>query len=291
MKAIYSYLFAFLLNLTFINSWAVAAESQPVMDKHAGFSALPDQTQGRILVSAYLIPKSQGAAFGFYLLGALAGAPQAGGHPFNVTLYDVTDEDPKLIGMMSAQHGMSGGNPANMDYRYGWIEYNAPVGKRIVMLTTKGLSKGSSLHTDFIEVNVEPGKVTHVTLSQYGIMRFAYFGEIDLSASNYQFCSGLAGSDKQKVKDTISQFMSEHDMPSNTRDFANYCRALAEQDSVLQPADTLVQKFEDEKSSVVAIKNDQYVNWTRQAEKPEHYDLMKAYEDKKLARDNALGAN
>ena len=123
--------------------------------------------------------------------------PQAAsGAGFNATIYDVTNE-PILIGNLSGvQSGI--GSRSMFFNSAGWIELDLPAGKHTLMLTVDGFKKASQLHTEFVDVNVEPQQVKHVTLSQYGFIRFPYFGEILLEQKHYDFCTSLQGDDVTK---------------------------------------------------------------------------------------------
>ena len=251
-----------------------------------GFSPLPTEQNGRILISGYRIPKSEPGISAYYLLAALS-TPNTQ-VPFKATIYDVTNE-PQLVGELSGMQWGVGLSPAQWrGYGDGWLEFDAPVGKHLLMLIVDGMVKGSSFHTDMIEVNVEPQKVTHVSLSQYGFMRFPYFGEIVLDQKHYDFCTSLFGKELEKAHASISQYMVTNNIDAKSTDFANYCQALYMQTSNIKPNDTLIKKFAAEKTSVEEIKTSHYKSWTQQPEKPVQYDLMKAYEEPKKATTNGL---
>ncbi len=161
---------------------------------NTGFSPLPAADKGRVLISGVRIPNAVSA---FYIFGMLS-TPKTD-VPFNVHIYDVTNT-PILVGDISgSQHG--GITPSMSQNSSGWIELDLPIGKHILMITTDGFTKGTSLHTDFIEVMVETQQVKHVSISQYGFMRFTYLGEILLEQKHYDFCNSLQSVDYTKSVD------------------------------------------------------------------------------------------
>lgn len=122
---------------------------------NTGFSPLPAADKGRILISGVRIPKTEPAVSAFYIFGMLS-TPKTD-VPFNVHTYDVTNT-PILVGDISgSQHG--GITPSMSQNSSGWIELDLPIGKHLLMITTDGFTKGTSLHTDFIEVMVEAQQV------------------------------------------------------------------------------------------------------------------------------------
>ena len=252
-----------------------------------GFSPLPAADKGRVLISGVHIPKTEAGVSIFYVLGMLSTPQQTSGAPFGVTIYDVTNEL-TLIGYMSGtQSGI--GIPSMRANSAGWIELDLPVGKHTLMLTNYGFTKASPSQTDFIEVMVEPQKVKHISLSQYGIIRLPYFGEILLEQKHYDFCTSLQGDDATKSAnnrdvaykkrlETIQTYMASNAISAKATDFADYCQALTEQLPIHTAYAELIKQFEADKSITQQIKASHFKSWQAQTEKPIRYDLMHEYE-------------
>ena len=171
----------------------------------------------------------------------------------------------------------------------GWIEVDLPVGKHTLMLTNNGFTKANPSQTDFIEVNVEPQQVKHVSISQYGIIRLPYLGEIQLAQKHYDFCTSLPTVDYTKNSDirtaaykkrteTIQAYMASNAISPKATDFADYCQALTEQQPIHKASEAEIKAFEADKVTPMNIKTSHYKSWQEQTEKPLRYDLMHEYE-------------
>ena len=157
------------------------------------------------------------------------------------------------------------------------------------MLTNYGFTKASPSQTDFIEVNVEPQQVKHITLSQYGIIRLPYFGEIQLAQKHYDFCTSLPALDNinssdvrkatyKKRLEAIQAYMASNVISAKATDFADYCQALTEQQPIHTASAELIKQFEADKTIPQQIKISHLKSWQEQPEKPIRYDLMHEYE-------------
>ena len=252
-----------------------------------GFSPLPAADKGRVLISGVHIPKTEAGVSIFYVLGMLSTPQQTTGVGFNATIYDVTNE-PILVGNMTGQQ--SGISTRSMFYNSaGWIELDLPVGKHTLMLTNNGFTKANPSQTDFIEVNVEPQQVKHVSLSQYGIIRLPYFGEILLAQKHYDFCTSLPALDNinssdvrkatyKKRLEAIQAYMVSNAISAKATDFADYCQALTEQQPIHKASEAEIKAFEADKVTPMNIKTSHYKSWQEQTERPLRYDLMHEYE-------------
>ena len=252
-----------------------------------GFSPLPAADKGRVLISGVHIPKAEAVVSIFYVLAMLSTPQQATGVGFNATIYDVTNE-PILLGNLTGQQ--SGISTRSMFYNSaGWIEVDLPVGKHTLMLTNNGFTKANPSQTDFIEVNVEPQQVKHISLSQYGIIRLPYFGEIQLAQKHYDFCTSLPALDNinssdvrkatyKKRLEAIQAYMASNAISAKATDFADYCQALTEQQPIHKASEAEIKAFEADKVTPMNIKTTHYKGWQEQTEKPLRYDLMHEYE-------------
>ena len=252
-----------------------------------GFSPLPAADKGRVLISGVHIPKTEGAVSVFYVLGMLSSPQASSGAPFGVTIYDITNEL-TLIGYMSGtQSGI--GSPSMRANSAGWIELDLPVGKHTLMLTNYGFTKASPSQTDFIEVMVEPRQVKHISISQYGIIRLPYLGEILLEQKHYDFCTSLPALDNinssdirkatyKKRLEAIQVYMASNAISTKSTDFVEYCQVLTEQQSIHKASEAEMKAFEADKVTPMNIKTSHYKSWQDQTEKPLRYNLMHEYE-------------
>ena len=262
-----------------------------------GFSPLPAADKGRVLISGVHIPKTEAGVSIFYVLGMLSTPQQTTGVGFNATIYDVTNE-PTLIGNMTGQQSGIGG-PSMFANSAGWIELDLPVGKHTLMLTNYGFTKANPSQTDFIEVNVEPQQVKHISLSQYGIIRLPYFGEILLAQKHYDFCTSLPALDNinssdirkttyKKRLEAIQAYMASNAISAKATDFVDYCQALTEQQPIHHASDVEIKAFEADTDTPNNIKTSHYKSWQEQTEKPLRYDLMHEYEAPKKVGSSGL---
>ena len=270
---------------TTVIATAPAAITKSPDKTNLGFSPLPAADKGRVLISGVRIPKTEPAVSAFYIFGMLS-TPKTD-VPFNGHIYDVTNTPILVGGISGSQHG--GITPSMSQNASGWIELDLPIGKHTLMITTDGLTKGTSLHTDFIEVIVEPNVVKHVTISQYGFMRFTYLGEILLEQKHYDFCTSLPTVDYTKSSDirtaaykkrteAIQAYMVSNAISAKATDFADYCQALTEQQPIHTASAELIKQFEADKTIPQQIKTSHFKSWQEQTEKPIRYDLMHEYE-------------
>ena len=270
---------------TTVIATAPAAITKSPDKTNLGFSPLPAADKGRVLISGVRIPKTEPAVSAFYIFGMLS-TPKTD-VPFNGHIYDVTNTPILVGGISGSQHG--GITPSMSQNASGWIELDLPIGKHLLMITTDGFTKGTSLHTDFIEVMVEPNVVKHVSISQYGFMRFTYLGEILLEQKHYDFCTSLPTVDYTKSSDirtaaykkrteAIQAYMVSNAISAKATDFADYCQALTEQQPIHKASEAEIKASEADKVTPMNIKTSHYKSWQAQTEKPLHYNLMHEYE-------------
>lgn len=217
-------------------------------------SATPEN-KGHVLFSLFDVPKGNGELF----LRFMFGYPQG----IEASVFDVTDG---LIYLGSFQPA-KGGN---------FIEYDAPVGKRIFMLTFPNFPKPLALdHTDFIEAVVTKNNTTHIALSQYGLRKMAYFTEIKMQDKNFDYCSHLTG--KYDIRDeNINKYMSAEKIDENAKVFMSYCRALSNNfKSILTPNTAGYTMFEQNKIKVQSLKEKYMPEWKEHYVRIEPFDLLR----------------
>lgn len=244
-------------------------QSVPIASSRAGFAPLPTDGHGRVQVSVFHIPKDEPGVKLFLVLGALGGAQTQ--VPFGASLYDVSD-GLRYLGSLDSR-GAYYGAPG------GWLEYDAPAGRRTLMLASgNGAFPRGGMHTDFIEIDVVPGQVRHLALSQYGYMRRPYLGEIRMEERHRAHCAGMAADHPKQARASIAEYMAAQGINPHARDFANYCLDLALRVQVSVPNAEALKQFEAARADLEAARAQGYPAWLKQAEKPAPYDLMRSYE-------------
>jgi hypothetical protein len=264
------FLLAAILLLFLVSGCATA----PINDIKKSFSTPPKEGTGRLLISGYRIPNDEPGVLAFYLLSTISGVPTS--VPYYVDIFDVTD-DVRHIGQLWGEQAFLSRGDWN-HYNGGWLEYDAPPGKRILMLTSVQDIFG---HSDFIEVKLSADNTQHVSLSQHGISRYPYFGLINLNEAHYQFCSGLKITDEEELRQAITTHMKQSAIDSKAWDFANYCFALAKNVSVVVPNAAGLKRFGEIKSKAAEKFSKDFHLWQKQPDKNASYDLMKLYEETK----------
>lgn len=248
-----------------------ACQTVPLYDAAPkAFSVPSSKENGLICINPFQIPKNEPGATLFLILVAAGGGNIH--HPISASVFDVTDET-RYIGTVGFnRNGVLGG----------WVEYEAPVGKRTLMLTLAGNSSvftqnlGIS-HTDFIEVEVKPGGVNHVVLSRYGISRYPYLGEIVITDKHREYCLALTGRLGDR-KDAIEQYMADNNINRYAWDFRSYCLALSEPRIVQTANEEARRQFAEQRSHIDAVRKETYSKWQTEGEKRLPYDLMRSYQ-------------
>lgn len=128
--------------------WLAGCQTVPLYTVKPGFGEVPEPGKGRVRITVFHIPKDEPGVKLYRFLGALAGANTR--VRYRASIYDVTD-GVTYIGTIS-----------NDGYAE-WLEYDAPAGQRILMLTQAGRklfpADGDSPYTDFIKINVSADSV------------------------------------------------------------------------------------------------------------------------------------
>jgi hypothetical protein len=140
----------------------------------------PDQA--RIMVTPMLVSGASGDAAFAMLFGG-------GTTPFAAALYDATDAEPRLIGFI--------GGSARSLYDQPLIAYDAPPGKRVVMLVMPKAFGG--YHVDFAEVNVAAGQIGFIAISQFGALDRPYLKTVDLDTSFLKSCVYQRNLDESQI--------------------------------------------------------------------------------------------
>jgi hypothetical protein len=199
------------------------------------------EKKGHVIFSLFDVPKGNGEQF----LRFMFGFPQG----IEASVFDVTDE---LIYLGTFQPS-KGGN---------FIEYDAPIGKRLFMLTFPDFPKPLALdHTDFIEADIKKENTTHIALSQYGLRKMAYFTEMKIQDKNFEYCTHLTG--KYDIRDeNIKKYMMSEKIDENAKYFMSYCRALSNNFKfILTPNTAGYEMFDQNKIKVNAIKEKYMPEW------------------------------
>ncbi len=224
------------------------------------------------MITVFQIPKDEPGVQLFYILGALAGAKTQ--VPLYASVYDVTD-DIHYIGSLRSLY--------SYDLQAPWLEYEAPMGRRTLMLTSAGgqlFPTESSLlpHVDFIEINVEPDADRYVVLSQYGFMKFPYFGEVFIENRHWNGCLALEVKDIRARQEIVENYMKANSINSNARDFSRFCQMLSSPKNILLPNDHAKSQYAQAKPEIEKLRAERYEKWQRENERRLPYNLMKIYE-------------
>lgn len=230
-------------------------QSVPYYEKQPQFSSAPAPTQGRLLVSRFDIPK---ADVGLFLYALLAPNNQNSRlfQPMT-SIYDVTDEV-RYLGTMT-------------DDDYGtWLEYDARPGMRTLMLTRMPSqlfpSQGMDGHTDFVEIDVQPGAIHHVAVSRFGFRREMYLGRLLFEERHREACLDFTKMDYRSRNEAIEAYMTKHGIPSQVDTFKYYCRYLAHP-FIIKPNANALAEFDKAKPVVEAVRKKNHEVWKREGEK------------------------
>ena len=234
-----------------------------------------------MLINTYKIPKDEAGVKALHILGILFAGNKYKPTPFSADIYDVTDGI-HYVGAIEALEPVLDVRDSWKQYTGAWLEYDAPAGKRTLMLANfQGISSGIDLFHDFIEITVVPNKVQHISLSQYGVFRKPYFGIINFSDDNYKFCSTLPDADDKNLHELINNYMLSTNINIKAWDFANYCLALGKNVNVLTTTTAGLARFDTIKDKANDVFNKNYSLWKNQHDQVIEYDLMKVYEEPK----------
>lgn len=245
-----------------------ACQSVPIASTKSQFLQQPTSGHGRVLITTLHIPEDEPGVQLFYILGALAGANTQ--VPLQASVYDVTNGI-HYIGSLMGRHP------------YGWLEYEAPMGQRTLMLTSTGNqlfpTENSLLpHVDFIEINVEPGTSRYVVLSQYGLLKMPYFGEVFIENKHWNGCLALDEKNPRKRREVVENHMKVNSINTYARDFSHFCEMLSTSKNVLSPNDHAKEQFAQVKPVIEKLRIERFEKWQSENERRLAYDLMRIYE-------------
>lgn len=219
--------------------------------------AATPKDKGHVIFSLFDIPKGNGELFIRFMFGMPRG--------INASVYDVTDG---LIYLGSFEADKGGG----------FIEYDAPLGKRVFMLAFPEFPKPLAIdHTDFIEVDVSKEKTSHVALSQQGLRQMSYFSELELEDRHFEYCTGLTG--KYDIREeNIEKYMSTERIDINAKYFMGYCRTLSNNfRRILTPNSNGYEMFEQNKIKVQSLKEKYMPEWKQNYVKQQPFNLFQPY--------------
>lgn len=240
-------------------------------------STSPDKP--RIRITEFPISKDEP---GTKLVHFLVGGPGLG-QPIGASIYDVTDEVHYFGNLVLGGVYVSRGTVS-------WLEYQAPAGRRILMLVeappknTVALTGGSPLRQiDFIEVEAQPGKVKFIALTRHGFLSKPYFGEIQISETDRNTCESLTtpseeSRDAWKARlERIDTFMVASGIDQYTRDFRLFCHTLSAPRRIVAPTAEAIKQYAAIKADIEAARDANYPNWKAESTRHAPYDLMKIY--------------
>lgn len=273
MKILISLLFVIFLS-------GCGTASVRTIDSRPDFSLQPQGNNGRLIISTFQIPKTEFGVNVFHFMALLGGAKTVQ-VPFKSKVYDVTNNEPKFIG--SATNAAA------------WLEYSIPAGERVLMMDRTG-----TYTPDFLIVNIKPGETTHVAISQYGYMSYAYLGEIVMEKQDYNFCTGLQKQTERTASEYLRNWASfdssagkyvtdNHIASANA--FRNYCTALALPVYVNVPDKIALDEFEKIKPDVVALRDQHFEKWKSDPDnKKPPFDLRNGDVQKPIERESVSAA-
>lgn len=256
------------LVLTLLILAVVGCRTVPIKDdRKRSFALSPSENSGVIRITSFRIPKEESFGTAFLVFAATGSADYQ--YPVPASVFDITDET-RYIGTLGV-------------YSKGWLEVEAVPGRHVLMLTLGGGKAGvvgdalGYVHSDFIEVDVRPGKATYIALSRYGVARFPYLGEIVISDKHVDHCLALTGTWSERFQ-SVKEFVTDQGINRYARDFESFCNLLSEPKRITQPNAETHERFLREQARVESIRQSSYREWKENADKREPYDLMRVYE-------------
>lgn len=251
-------LYLLLLLIVSMSGCATNPTKEPI-DARPTFAITPQAPNGRLIISIFQIPKEEAGVALFHAL-AILGGTKTTILPFKSDLYDVSDKEPKYIGHLAGAYRIA--------YPFGWLEYSAPAGKRVLMLDRSG-----TYIPDFLEVNIKPGETSYIALSQYGFMSYATLGEIAMKNQDFDFCTSLrtnakrthakfvADFIKMRSSPAIAKYMADHKISKKADGFREYCGFVALPIYVNIPSKAELAKFAKSEKSVIALHDKYFDKW------------------------------
>lgn len=243
-----------------------ACQTVPLLERERNTFGEPEDGRGIVRITGFPVPKDEPGITFLLILAAAGGADI--NYPVYASVYDVTDQT-RYLGTMPV-------------YSFGgWLEMEAAPGKRRLMLTLAGGSGiyagGLGPHTDFIEIEVKSGEISHVALSRHGFARYPYLHEITISPEHREHCLAMRGTPKERMAQT-EQYMADNGINPYTRDFKAFCLLLAGQKDVLKPTAEALKQFDAQRKVIEQVRNEQYGKWLAGGVATARYDLMRIYE-------------
>ncbi|MFA7242405.1 MAG: hypothetical protein WC091_20010 [Sulfuricellaceae bacterium] len=254
-------------------------QSVPYYERQPQFSPAPQPNQGRLLISRFNIPK---ADIGLFLYALLA-PQQPPSRMFQrmISIYDVTEEI-RYIGTMTDD-----------DYST-WLEYNVHAGMRTLMLT-RTLShlfpaQGGHEHTDFLEIEVQPGVTHHVAISTHGFNQETYFGQLTIEDRHRDACSSFGKLGYRPLNDAIEAYMTQNGIHPQADTFKPYCRSLA-RPYIVKPNANALSEFNKARPAIEALRKNNYTAWKQEGEKAyAPYDVARP-DPRFVNADGSVGTN
>lgn len=250
----------------------VACQTVPINDSDARpFASSASRENGMIRITGFHIPKDEPGTTLLLLMAAAGGANI--NYPVSASVFDITNERTRYIGTL-AVYGMGR-----------WLETEVPAGRRTLMLSLAGressiFAEAFPTHSDFLDIDVKPGGITHVVLSRYGFSRYPYLGEIAIQDAHRDHCLGVSGKHKERLQ-AIEQYMAANTINEHARDFKNFCFLLSNAKYIQTPNAEAHKQFSEQSARIEAFRKEGYDKWTAEGERRLPYDLMRSYEPSK----------
>lgn len=211
-----------------------------------------DDGTGRVVIRPFYVPVG-GPVNPFVVLGG-------GRHPFNFTLYDVTDQ-PRYLGLVSAR--------GVIESRFqDALEYDVQPGNRILMLHMRK-AFGSGDHVDFVEIPVKANQFAHVAVSTYGMNDRPHFVGLEFEQTASRHCAFTKGLDHRQA----AEYFKAQGLPE-TKYGVPYCVALSSESRATKivPADAPWPKWLTSEQAM-KLKNTYLPMWRAMTDRTPPYQL------------------
>lgn len=243
----------------------VGCQTVPLVETSGTVFTAPASSQnGQVRIGAFHIPRDEPSTIRTFL--HLSGPNRD--RPFGVSVFDVTGEMRYLGTLPEGPY----------HYPLTWLEYEATPGRHTLMLAA-GLAVHQIdwLNVDFIEVDVQPGRINHIVVSRYGFLSLPYLGEVQISDASRKYCERLTGTRHEREKSAIT-YMAANGINSHAKDFVRFCLVLSDPKRIVGLTDEARRQFEEYKPQLEKLRVQRHETWKREVEKRAPYDLMRSYE-------------
>jgi hypothetical protein len=207
------------------------------------------KNEARIFIRPHYVPL--GGNFVAILMGG-------GTTPFAVSLFDVTEE-PVYLGKLNSPGVLR-------HFREKMFVYDTAPGKKILMLHMKKFDGGDFI--DFLELDTDPGSLSYVNISQYGLYDRPYFRSNNFNSRVARECTYSSNISNEK----LSQIFGSEQYKGIGQD-KNFCFQLANHTTSNKVALVNAWSGDLTKESVQNLKAKYYSRWIELSKKGPPYDL------------------